>query len=108
MVLGGELTPVAKLTGPAPRVTPSRVTVRRNWITGDEWRILGKEVKVELWVQNPGDKDVKFQLNMRPDIGLRMTMKDEKGAEHEASIVPRSRATSSARRASNPCPSAKP
>ena len=24
-------------------------------ITGDEWRILGKEVKVELWVQNPGD-----------------------------------------------------
>jgi hypothetical protein len=38
-------------------------------ITGDEWRILGKEVKVELWVQNHSDKDVKFQLNLRdPDI----------------------------------------
>ncbi len=59
-------------------------------ITGDEWRILGKDVKVELWVQNPGDKDVKFQLNMRPDIGLRMTMKGEKGAEHESNIVPSS------------------
>ncbi len=57
-------------------------------ITGDEWRILGKDVKVELWVRNPGDKDVKFQLNMRPDIGLRMTMKGEKGAEHESNIVP--------------------
>ncbi len=59
-------------------------------ITGDEWRILGKEVKVELWVRNPGDRDVKFQLNMRPDIGLRMTMKGEKGAEHESNIVPSS------------------
>ena len=57
-------------------------------IAGDEWRILGKDVKVELWVRNPGDKDVKFQLNMRPDIGLRMSLKDEKGKEHESNIVP--------------------
>ena len=47
----------------------------------DEWRILGKEGKVELWVRNPCDKDVKFQLNMRPDIGLRMTLKGEKGEQ---------------------------
>ena len=57
-------------------------------ITGDEWRILGKDVKVELWVRNPGDKDVRFQLNMRPDIGLRMKMKDANGKERESSIMP--------------------
>ena len=66
-------------------------------ITGDEWRILGKEVKVELWVQNPGDKEVKFQSLARPDIGLRMKLKDETGVkgakefEHESNIVPNDR-----------------
>ena len=25
-------------------------------ITGDEWHILGKDVKVELWVQNPATR----------------------------------------------------
>ena len=63
-------------------------------ITFDEWRILGKDVKVELWVRNPGEKEVKFQINMRPDIGLRVKLKDETGVkgaqelEHESHIVP--------------------
>ena len=57
-------------------------------IIGDEWRILGKNVKVELWVQNPGDKDVKFQLNMRPDIGLRIKLKGQNGGEQESYTVP--------------------
>ncbi len=57
-------------------------------ITGNEWRILGKKVKVELWVQNLGDKDVKFQLNMRPDIGLRPILIDAKGEGHSSNIWP--------------------
>ncbi len=63
-------------------------------ISGDEWRVLGKEVTVELWVRNPGDMDVKFQSNMRSDIGLRLTLKDETGVngakewEHQSHIVP--------------------
>ena len=60
-------------------------------ITGDEWRILGKEVKVELWLQNLGDKEVKFQLNMRPDIGLRVILKDAKGEDHNSNIWPNDR-----------------
>jgi hypothetical protein len=56
-------------------------------ILGDEWRILGRPVDVELWVRNSGDKDVKFQHEARRDIGLRMNMKGEKGAVREASIV---------------------
>jgi beta-lactamase regulating signal transducer with metallopeptidase domain len=56
-------------------------------IMGDEWRILGRPVDVELWVRNSGDKDVKFQHEARRDIGLRMNMKGEKGAVHKASIV---------------------
>ncbi|MBL7688208.1 MAG: hypothetical protein JNJ49_09240, partial [Bdellovibrionaceae bacterium] len=45
-------------------------------ITGDEWRILGEKVMVELWVQNHGDKDVKFQDTMRadPEFGLRVKL----------------------------------
>ncbi|MDP1561824.1 MAG: M56 family metallopeptidase [Pirellulaceae bacterium] len=57
-------------------------------ITGNEWRILGKKVKVELWVQNLGDKDVKFQLNMRPDIGLRPILIDAKGEGHSSNTWP--------------------
>jgi uncharacterized protein (TIGR03067 family) len=57
-------------------------------ITGDEWRILGKDVKVELWVQNPGDKDVKFQSTARPDIGLGVKMKSEKGGDYKSGVVP--------------------
>ena len=59
-------------------------------ITGDEWRILGKDVKVELWVQNPGDKDVKFQDNMRadPEFGLRVKLKDAKGEDHNSNFWP--------------------
>jgi hypothetical protein len=59
-------------------------------ITGDEWRILGKDVKVELWVQNHGDKDVKFQDNMRadPEFGLRVKLKDAKGEDHNSDFWP--------------------
>lgn len=59
-------------------------------ITSDEWRILGKEVKVELWVQNHGDKDVKFQDNMRPDpeFGLRVKLKDAKGEVYDSNFWP--------------------
>lgn len=59
-------------------------------ITSDEWRILGKEVKVELWVQNHGDKDVKFQDNMRADheFGLRVKLKDAKGEDHNSNFWP--------------------
>ncbi|MFO0818275.1 MAG: hypothetical protein U1A77_10065 [Pirellulales bacterium] len=59
-------------------------------ISGDEWRILGKDVKVELWVQNHGDKDVKFQDNMRPDaeFGLQVKLKDAKGKDHNSSYLP--------------------
>ena len=57
-------------------------------ITGDEWRILGKEIKVALWVQNHGDKDVKFQDNMRldPEFGLRVKLKDAKGEDHDSNF----------------------
>lgn len=59
-------------------------------ITGDEWRILGKDVKVELWVQNLGDKDVKFQDNMRadPEFGLRVKLKNAKGEDHNSNFWP--------------------
>ena len=60
-------------------------------IIGDEWRILGKQVKVELWVRNIGNEGVKFQLNTRPDIGLRMKLKNAKGEEKMATIVPNDR-----------------
>lgn len=60
-------------------------------ITGDEWRILGKPVKVELWVRNEGDKPVKFQSIARPDIGLRLKLRNERGEETESTIVPNDR-----------------
>lgn len=60
-------------------------------IIGDEWRILGKQVKVELWLRNIGTEGVKFQSNMRPDIGVRLKMTDAKGDELKAYIVPNDR-----------------
>jgi beta-lactamase regulating signal transducer with metallopeptidase domain len=59
-------------------------------ITGDEWRILGKEVKVELWVQNHGDKDVTFQDSMRadPEFGLQVKLKNAKGEDHNSNFWP--------------------
>jgi hypothetical protein len=56
-------------------------------VIGGEWRI-GGEVKVELWVCNPGNKDVKFQSTGRRDIGLRVFMKDADAKEREATIAP--------------------
>ncbi len=57
-------------------------------IKGDEWRILGKEVKVELWVRNAGKEDVKFQILSRPDEGLRVKLTGKDGEEHFARMVP--------------------
>ena len=47
-----------------------------------QWRI-GGAVKVELWVCNPGEKDVKFQWTDRRDIGLRVKIKGADGKEHD-------------------------
>lgn len=57
-------------------------------ITGDEWRILGKELKVELWVRNAGKEDVKFQILRRTDEGLRVKLMGKDGREHFAGMVP--------------------
>ncbi|MEO8353706.1 MAG: biopolymer transporter ExbD, partial [Chthoniobacteraceae bacterium] len=57
-------------------------------ITGDEWRIFGKEVKVELWVHNAGKEDLKFQILRRTDEGLRVKLTDKDGKEHVARMVP--------------------
>jgi hypothetical protein len=48
------------------------------------WRI-GGEVKVELWVHNPGAKDIWLVANPdRPDVGLAVTATDAEGREHFA------------------------
>ncbi len=57
-------------------------------ITGDEWRISGKELKVELWVRNAGKEDVKFQILRRTDEGLRVKLTGTDGEEHVARMVP--------------------
>ena len=51
-----------------------------------EWRV-GGEVKVELWVCNPGEQDVKFQSTGRNDNRLRVLMTGKDGKEHEAEIM---------------------
>ena len=51
-----------------------------------DWRV-GKEVKVELWIRNPGDKDAKFENCGRNDQGLRVLMTGKEGKEHEAGIA---------------------
>ena len=57
-------------------------------VTGLEWRILGNELKVELWVLNSGRKDVKFQILRRADEGLRVKLTGKNGKTHVATIVP--------------------
>jgi hypothetical protein len=56
-------------------------------VEGRDWRI-GGEAKVELWVTNPGEKDVKFHHNGRTDIGLRVFLKGADGKEQAATIPP--------------------
>lgn len=51
-----------------------------------DWRI-GGEAKVELWVCNPGEKDVKFHHIGRNDIGLRVKLRGADGKEHDATIA---------------------
>ena len=51
-----------------------------------DWRI-GKEVKVELWVCNPGDKDAKIEFPARNDFGLRVLMTGKDGKEHAAGFT---------------------
>lgn len=51
-----------------------------------QWKV-GGEVKVALWVCNPGEKDVKFQHCARRDIGLRVLMKGTDGKERAADIA---------------------
>jgi hypothetical protein len=55
-------------------------------VAGRDWQI-GGEVKVELWVRNDSDKDVKFHHNGRNDIGLRVKMHGADGKEHDANIA---------------------
>ncbi len=50
------------------------------------WRV-GSEVKMELWVRNPGAEDVKLQHIARRDIGLRVFMIGADDREHEAAIA---------------------
>ena len=57
-------------------------------VTGDEWRILGKDLKVELWVRNSGKEDVKFQILRRTDEGLRVKLTGADGKTHVATVVP--------------------
>lgn len=48
------------------------------------WRV-GVKVKLELWVHNPGAKDVWFVANPgRSDVGLTVSAKDAEGHEHFA------------------------
>ena len=50
-------------------------------------RVAWGETQPELWVCNPGEKDVKFQHSGRRDIGLRVFMKGADGKEHAADIA---------------------
>ncbi len=56
-------------------------------IVGGAWRI-GGAVKVELWVCNPSQKDVKFQTTTRADVGLRLTMTGSGGKYFDSGVVP--------------------
>ena len=56
-------------------------------IVGGGWRI-GGEVKVELWVCNPSQKDVRFQTTTRADVGLRLTMTGSGGKYFDSGVVP--------------------
>ncbi len=53
---------------------------------GREWR-TGGAVKVELWLRNSGENDVKFHHSARNDIGLRVFLKAADGKEHDANIA---------------------
>jgi hypothetical protein len=48
---------------------------------------VGGEVRVELWVRNSDEKDLKFSKCHRADVGLHVVANDKEGKEHYADIT---------------------